>query len=115
MTITTAVGPFPATATRTVRRDGVELAVYECGNPEGVPVLLIHGWPDTHLLWSRVAALLGGRHRVIAFDNRGRAAVPRRPQSRPIGSRSSRPTSARSSPRSRPANGCTSSGTTGGR
>ncbi|MEU6186602.1 alpha/beta fold hydrolase [Nocardia sp. NPDC047038] len=71
MTITTSVGPFPATATRTVHRGDVELAVYECGNPEGVPVLLIHGWPDTHLLWSRVAGLLGGRHRVIAFDNRG--------------------------------------------
>ncbi|MGY2087946.1 alpha/beta fold hydrolase [Nocardia gipuzkoensis] len=71
MTITTAVGPFPATATRTVCRGDVELAVFECGNPQGVPVLLIHGWPDTHLLWSRVAALLGGRYRVIAFDNRG--------------------------------------------
>ncbi|MBF6223658.1 alpha/beta fold hydrolase [Nocardia abscessus] len=71
MAITTSVGPFPATATRTVRRDDVELAVYECGNPEGVPILLIHGWPDTHVLWSRVAALLGGRYRVIAFDNRG--------------------------------------------
>ncbi|MBF6221092.1 alpha/beta fold hydrolase [Nocardia abscessus] len=71
MTITTAVGPFPATATRTVCRGDVELAVFEWGNPQGVPVLLIHGWPDTHLLWSRVAALLGGRYRVIAFDNRG--------------------------------------------
>ncbi|UAK33971.1 alpha/beta fold hydrolase [Nocardia asteroides] len=71
MAITTSVGPFSAAATRSVRRGDVELAVYECGNPEGVPVLLIHGWPDTHLLWSRVAALLGGRHRVIAFDNRG--------------------------------------------
>ncbi|MGK8511113.1 alpha/beta fold hydrolase [Nocardia asiatica] len=71
MTITTSVGPFPAAATRIVRRGEVELAVYECGNPEAVPVLLIHGWPDTHLLWSRVAAQLGGRHRVIAFDNRG--------------------------------------------
>lgn len=70
MAITTSVGPFSAAATRSVRRGDVELAVYECGNPEGVPVLLIHGWPDTHLLWSRVAALLGGRHRVIAFDNR---------------------------------------------
>lgn len=71
MTITTSIGPFPATATRTVHRGDVELAVYECGNPDGIPVLLIHGWPDTHVLWSRVGALLAGRHRVIAFDNRG--------------------------------------------
>ncbi|WP_051023254.1 alpha/beta fold hydrolase [Nocardia pneumoniae] len=71
MTITTSIGPFPVTATRTVHRGDIELAVYECGNPDGIPVLLIHGWPDTHVLWSRVAALLTGRHRVIALDNRG--------------------------------------------
>ncbi|WP_327111226.1 alpha/beta fold hydrolase [Nocardia sp. NBC_01730] len=68
---TTTGGPFPASATRTVRRGAVELAVYECGEPAAQPVLLVHGWPDTHLLWNRVAALLAGRLRVIAFDNRG--------------------------------------------
>ncbi|MGV9818953.1 alpha/beta fold hydrolase [Nocardia xishanensis] len=70
MTISTA-GPFPATATTTVRRGDVELAVFECGDPGGTPILLVHGWPDTHILWNRVAALLADRYRVIAFDNRG--------------------------------------------
>ncbi|MBF6356775.1 alpha/beta fold hydrolase [Nocardia higoensis] len=54
-----------------VHRDGVALAVFECGDPKGVPVLLIHGWPDTHLLWAEVAARLAPGLRVIAFDNRG--------------------------------------------
>lgn len=70
MTISTA-GPFPATATTTVRRGDVELAVFECGDPAGIPILLVHGWPDTHILWNRVAARLADRYRVIAFDNRG--------------------------------------------
>lgn len=57
-----------------VRRDGVDLAVFECGDPDAVPVLLIHGWPDTHLLWNEVAAGLAPNFRVIAFDNRGAGA-----------------------------------------
>ncbi|GAA5046494.1 alpha/beta fold hydrolase [Nocardia callitridis] len=69
MTITT--GPFPARPTHTVRRGEVELAVFECGDPAATPILLAHGWPDTHVLWNRVAALLSDRYRVIAFDNRG--------------------------------------------
>ncbi|WP_051027701.1 alpha/beta fold hydrolase [Nocardia higoensis] len=62
------------TARASVRRDGVELAVFECGDPAGVPVLLIHGWPDTHLLWDEVASRLPAGFRVIAFDNRGAGA-----------------------------------------
>ncbi|MEV0298418.1 alpha/beta fold hydrolase [Nocardia sp. NPDC050710] len=67
----TSSGPFPANPTTRVRRGDIELAVFECGNPVGTPVLLVHGWPDTHVLWSRVAELLAAEHRVIAFDNRG--------------------------------------------
>ncbi|ONM49079.1 alpha/beta fold hydrolase [Nocardia donostiensis] len=66
--------PFPIEPSTTVRRGGVELAVFECGNPSGVPILLVHGWPDTHLLWGGVAGLLADRYRVIAFDNRGAGA-----------------------------------------
>lgn len=65
---------FPAEPTATVRRGDVDLAVFETGVPDGPPVLLVHGWPDTHLLWEPVAAELAERHRVIAFDNRGAGA-----------------------------------------
>ena len=37
----------------------------------GRPVVLVHGWPDTHHLWTHVAPLLAGDFRVIAYDCRG--------------------------------------------
>ncbi|MBF6213686.1 alpha/beta fold hydrolase [Nocardia puris] len=73
MTTTTA-GPFPAAATATVRRGDVDLAVFECGDPQGIPILLVHGWPDTHVLWNDVAARLAARFRILAVDNRGAGA-----------------------------------------
>jgi len=69
--MTAAVDPFPEVSTSTIRRGEIDLAVFECGAPDGVPILLVHGWPDTHMLWSAVAAQLVDRYRVIAFDNRG--------------------------------------------
>jgi haloacetate dehalogenase len=38
---------------------------------EGPPVLLLHGIPETHLMWHRVAPLLAGRFTVVATDLRG--------------------------------------------
>ena len=37
----------------------------------GPPVLLLHGWPQTHLIWRRVAPLLATTHTVVATDLRG--------------------------------------------
>jgi haloacetate dehalogenase len=37
----------------------------------GPPVLLLHGFPETHLMWHRVAPALVGRHTVVATDLRG--------------------------------------------
>ncbi|WP_028921547.1 alpha/beta fold hydrolase [Pseudonocardia acaciae] len=37
----------------------------------GPPVLLLHGIPQTHLMWHRVAARLAQRHTVVATDLRG--------------------------------------------
>jgi NAD(P)-dependent dehydrogenase (short-subunit alcohol dehydrogenase family)/pimeloyl-ACP methyl ester carboxylesterase len=58
--------------------DGVRIAVYEEGNPEGPPVVLVHGWPDSHFLWNGVVPLLADRFRVIRYDNRGvgKSSVP---------------------------------------
>jgi NAD(P)-dependent dehydrogenase (short-subunit alcohol dehydrogenase family)/pimeloyl-ACP methyl ester carboxylesterase len=59
--------------------DGVELAVYEQGNPNGPTVVLVHGWPDSHVLWDSVAPLLAERFRVLRYDNRGvgKSTVPK--------------------------------------
>ncbi|MGO9930051.1 MAG: SDR family oxidoreductase [Mycobacterium sp.] len=51
--------------------DGVRIAVYEEGNREGPTVVLVHGFPDSHVLWDGVVPLLAERFRVIRYDNRG--------------------------------------------
>ena len=62
-------------ATRYVAsQDGTRIAVYEEGNPDGPTVVLVHGWPDSHVLWDQVAAALAPRYRVIRYDNRGAGA-----------------------------------------
>ncbi|MEM6109425.1 SDR family oxidoreductase [Mycobacterium sp. 050272] len=51
--------------------DGVRIAVHEEGNPDGPTVVLVHGWPDSHVLWDGVVPLLTQRFRVLRYDNRG--------------------------------------------
>ncbi len=51
--------------------DGARIAVYEEGNREGPTVVLVHGFPDSHVLWDGVVPLLAERFRVIRYDNRG--------------------------------------------
>jgi NAD(P)-dependent dehydrogenase (short-subunit alcohol dehydrogenase family)/pimeloyl-ACP methyl ester carboxylesterase len=51
--------------------DGARIAVYDEGNPDGPTVVLVHGFPDSHVLWDGVAPLLTERFRVIRYDNRG--------------------------------------------
>ena len=55
-------------------RDGTQLAVYEQGNPDGPTILLVHGWPDSHVLWDGVVEKLAGRYRIVRYDNRGAGA-----------------------------------------
>ena len=59
--------------------DGVRIAVYEEGNPDGPTVVLLHGWPDSHVLWDGVAPLLADRFRIVRYDNRGvgQSSVPK--------------------------------------
>jgi haloacetate dehalogenase len=40
----------------------------------GPPVLLLHGYPQTHLMWRAVAPLLAARHTVVATDLAGYGA-----------------------------------------
>jgi pimeloyl-ACP methyl ester carboxylesterase len=55
---------------RRLRGDGVTLAVLDEG--EGVPVLLLHGFPDSSRVWrNQVAALVRAGMHVIAPDLRG--------------------------------------------
>ena len=38
---------------------------------DGPPLLLLHGYPQTHVMWHRVAPALAERHTVVAADLRG--------------------------------------------
>ena len=38
---------------------------------DGPPVLLLHGYPQTHVMWHRVAPALAERHTVVLADLRG--------------------------------------------
>jgi haloacetate dehalogenase len=38
---------------------------------EGPPLVLLHGFPQTHVCWHRVAPLLAKTHRVVCMDMRG--------------------------------------------
>jgi NAD(P)-dependent dehydrogenase (short-subunit alcohol dehydrogenase family)/pimeloyl-ACP methyl ester carboxylesterase len=59
-------------ATRFVdSNDGVRIAVYEEGNLDGPTVVMVHGWPDSHVLWDGIVPLLAEQFRVIRYDNRG--------------------------------------------
>ncbi len=59
--------------------DGVRIAVYEQGNPDGPTLVMTHGWPDSHVLWDGVVPRLANRFRIIRFDNRGvgKSSVPK--------------------------------------
>ncbi|MDA2812205.1 alpha/beta hydrolase [Nocardiopsis sp. RSe5-2] len=52
--------------------DGVELNAAVGGS--GSPVVLLHGFPQTHLMWRHVAADLAADHTVIVPDLRGYGA-----------------------------------------
>ncbi|MCZ7429493.1 alpha/beta hydrolase [Micromonospora sp. WMMA1949] len=52
--------------------EGVALNVAVGGS--GSPVVLLHGFPQTHLMWRHVAADLAGEHTVICPDLRGYGA-----------------------------------------
>lgn len=57
--------------------DGVELNVAVSGS--GSPVVLLHGFPETHLMWRHVARNLAAEHTVIVPDLRGYGASDKPP------------------------------------
>ena len=56
---------------RTVQNGDVTLAVFEAGDPSRPTLVMVHGWPDTHRLWTGVARLLAAEFRLVAYDTRG--------------------------------------------
>jgi pimeloyl-ACP methyl ester carboxylesterase len=51
---------------------GLQLHVIEAGNPDGLPILFIHGFSQSSLAWSRqLDSDLARDHRLVAMDLRG--------------------------------------------
>jgi pimeloyl-ACP methyl ester carboxylesterase len=59
--------------TRSVKSNGVTLAVRDHPNPAAPTVVLVHGYPDTQVMWEPVASRLVDQHhlRVVTYDVRG--------------------------------------------
>ena len=52
--------------------DGTRLAVQEWGRADGLPILFIHAWSQSHLGWApQLEGALTQRFRLITFDHRG--------------------------------------------
>jgi haloacetate dehalogenase len=49
----------------------IELFVRTGGNPAGPPLVLLHGFPQTHVLWHRVAMQLAPHFQLVLPDLRG--------------------------------------------
>ncbi|SHG63383.1 alpha/beta fold hydrolase [Massilia sp. CF038] len=67
-----------------IKTNGIELNVAIAG--EGPPVLLLHGFPDTHTVWrEQIDALSDAGYRVIAPDLRGYGASEAPPATQDYG------------------------------
>ena len=60
-----------------VLRDGLELPYVERGDPDGVPVVLLHAWLDSRRCFGPLMAALPERIRAFAFDQRGHGDAAR--------------------------------------
>lgn len=57
-----------------VNNDGISLNVVTFGDSSNSPIVLVHGYPDNHSVWTPVAERLAGEHFVITYDVRGAGA-----------------------------------------
>jgi haloacetate dehalogenase len=60
---------FPGFTERRIKTSGAEINLITGGN--GPPLLLLHGYPQTHLMWRKVAPRLAQEFTVVAPDLRG--------------------------------------------
>jgi haloacetate dehalogenase len=60
---------FPGFEPRRIRTSGAEIHAIAGGS--GPPLLLLHGYPQTHAMWHAVAPRLAASHTVVCADLRG--------------------------------------------
>lgn len=63
---------------RTVKTNGIDMAVYEMGPKDGIPLVLCHGFPELAYSWRhQLPALAAAGYRAIAPDQRGYGGTSR--------------------------------------
>ena len=60
---------FPGFESHRVRTSGAEINCVMAG--QGEPLLLLHGYPQTHVCWHQIAPALARRYTVVCADLRG--------------------------------------------
>ncbi|MEV0275158.1 SDR family oxidoreductase [Streptomyces sp. NPDC050610] len=65
------LGGLEGARERWVATGGIELCVAELGDAARPTVVLVHGYPDSKEVWSRVARRLADRFHVVLYDVRG--------------------------------------------
>ena len=75
---------FPGFKHLDMRTKGAIIRVRHGGS--GPPLLLLHGYPNNHVLWYAVAARLAQRYHVVLADLRGYGDAHRCPSRSPISS-----------------------------
>ncbi len=60
---------FPGFARQRVRTSGATINLVTAG--KGAPLLLLHGYPETHAMWHRIAPALAREYTVVCPDLRG--------------------------------------------
>ena len=60
---------FPSFTSRRIKTSGAEINCVVGGS--GPPLLLLHGYPQTHAMWHRLAPRLAERYTVVCSDLRG--------------------------------------------
>ena len=59
------------TAIHQIDSNGVRLHAVVYGEIKNTPIVLVHGYPDNHLVWKPVAEFLAKKYFVITYDVRG--------------------------------------------
>ena len=79
----TAAAPSPVATYEIRGGGGLRLHAREWGNPDGPEILLIHGWSQSDLCWTKqVSGDLASSFRIVTFDLRGHglSEQPREPR-----------------------------------
>jgi haloacetate dehalogenase len=62
---------FDGFSTESIKTSGAIINTLYGGNPNGSPLLLLHGIPETHVLWRKVAPILAQQYFIVMTDLRG--------------------------------------------